>query len=33
MIQTKPTEKLTGVTIQGDYDDFYQLTEAFHNAA
>jgi len=33
MIQAKPTEKLTGVTIQGDYDDFYQLTEAFHNAA
>ncbi|MGL6198046.1 MAG: DUF6904 family protein [Lachnospiraceae bacterium] len=33
MIQAKPTEKLTGVTIQGDYDDFYQLTEAIHNVA
>jgi len=33
MIEAKATEKLTGVTIQGDYDDFYQLTEAFHNAA
>ena len=27
MIQFKPTEHLTGITIQGDFNDFYELAD------
>lgn len=30
MLQTKPTEHLTGVTIQGDFNDFYDLVESIY---
>lgn len=30
MIKVKPTENLTGVTIQGDFNDFYELVESIH---
>jgi len=30
MITIKNTPNLTGVTISGDFDDFYSLVEAFH---
>jgi Domain of unknown function (DUF6904) len=30
MITIENTEQLTGVCITGDYDDFYNLVEAFH---
>lgn len=30
MITVKNTENLTGVTISGDFDDFYNLVEALH---
>jgi hypothetical protein len=30
MIAIENTEQLTGVCISGDYDDFYNLVEAFH---
>ena len=30
MLQTKPTEQLTGITIKGDYKDFYELVESIH---
>lgn len=28
MILAKPTEKLTGVTVEGSFDDFYELTDS-----
>lgn len=28
MILAKPTEKLTGVTAEGSFDDFYELTDS-----
>ncbi|WP_249028571.1 DUF6904 family protein [Tannockella kyphosi] len=31
MISVIPTKNLLGVTIQGDYGDFYQLTRSIHN--
>ncbi len=31
MLQTKPTEHLTGITIQGDYNDFYDLVESIYS--
>lgn len=31
MLEIKPTEHLTGVTISGDYKTLYQLVEAMHN--
>ena len=30
MLQTKPTEHLTGITIQGDYNDFYELVDSIY---
>lgn len=30
MITAKPTENLTGITIEGEYDDFYELVDAIH---
>lgn len=30
MISIKPTENLTGVTIQGDFYDFYELVDTIH---
>jgi hypothetical protein len=30
MIKFENTENLTGVSITGDFDDFYSLVEAFH---
>ena len=30
MIQTKPTEHLTGITIQGDFKDFYGLVDSIY---
>lgn len=30
MLQTKPTEHLAGITIQGDYKDFYELVESIY---
>ncbi len=30
MIIIKPTENLTGITIQGDYNDFYELVESIY---
>lgn len=27
MITTKPTKNLTGINIQGDFNDFYELVE------
>jgi len=30
MLRIKPTEHLTGITIQGDYNDFYELTESIY---
>ena len=31
MISMKLTKNLTGVTIRGDYDDLYNLVEAFYD--
>ena len=31
MQRTKPTEHLTGITFQGDFDDFYDLAESIYN--
>ena len=31
MLDIKPTEHLTGVTISGDYETLYQIVEAMHN--
>ena len=28
MILAKPTENLTGVTVEGSFDDFYELTDS-----
>ncbi len=30
MIQMKPTEHLTGITIQGDFNDFYDLVDSIY---
>ncbi|MBQ8138275.1 MAG: hypothetical protein IJ195_02330 [Lachnospiraceae bacterium] len=30
MLTAKPTEKLTGVTIEGSYDDLYELVESIY---
>lgn len=30
MISIKPTENLMGVTVQGDFYDFYELVDAIH---
>lgn len=30
MLQVKPTEHLTGITIQGDYKDFYELVDSIY---
>ena len=30
MLQTKPTEHLTGITIQGDYEDFSNLVDSIY---
>lgn len=30
MITATPTENLTGITLEGNFDDFYQLTESIH---
>lgn len=30
MICAKPTESLTGVTIEGDFDDFYEIVESIY---
>ena len=30
MLHTKPTEHLTGITIQGDYNDFFELVESIY---
>ncbi|EHR32574.1 hypothetical protein HMPREF9709_01505 [Helcococcus kunzii ATCC 51366] len=30
MITMKPTEKLTGITIKGDYHDFYDLVDSIY---
>lgn len=30
MISAMPTKNLTGITIQGDHDDFYELMESMH---
>ena len=30
MLQTKPTEHLAGITMQGDYKDFYELVESIY---
>lgn len=30
MLQTKPTEQFTGITIQGDHNDFYELVESIY---
>ncbi len=30
MISAKPTANLTGITIEGDYDDFSQLVDSIH---
>lgn len=30
MLQMKPTENLTGITIQGDYNDLYELMESIY---
>lgn len=30
MLQTKPTEHLTGITIQGDHSDFYELVDSIY---
>ena len=30
VLQTKPTEHLAGITIQGDYKDFYELVESIY---
>ena len=30
MICAKPTENLTGVTIEGDFDDFYEIVESIY---
>lgn len=31
MLQTKPTEHLMGITIQGDYNDFSQLVDSIYS--
>ncbi|KPU42874.1 hypothetical protein OXPF_36420 [Oxobacter pfennigii] len=31
MIKINNTPNLTGVTISGDFNDFYDLVEAFHD--
>ena len=30
VLQTKPTEHLSGITIKGDYKDFYELVESIY---
>lgn len=30
MISAKPSEKLTGITLEGDYDDFYEIVDSIH---
>ena len=30
MLRIKPTEHLAGVTIQGDYNDFYELVHSIY---
>lgn len=30
MISAKPTEKLTGITLEGDYDDFHEIVDSIH---
>lgn len=30
MLKVKPTEHLTGVTIQGDFNDFFELVDSIH---
>ena len=30
MISAVPTENLTGVTIEGDFDDFYEIVESIY---
>lgn len=31
MLKTKPTKNLTGINIQGDFNDFYELVESIYN--
>lgn len=31
MIKAKPTKNLTGINIQGDFNDFYELVESIYN--
>lgn len=30
MISTKPTENLVGITLEGDYEDFYEIMESIY---
>ena len=30
MISAKSTEKLTGITLEGDYDDFHEIVDSIH---
>ena len=30
MISAKPTENLTGITIEGNFDDFYEITDSIY---
>ena len=30
MISAKPTEKLMGITLEGDYDDFHEIVDSIH---
>lgn len=30
MITSKPTKHLTGITLEGEYSDFYEMTECIH---
>ena len=30
MLRIKPTKHLTGITIQGDYNDFYELVHSIY---
>ena len=30
MISAKPTDKLTGITLEGNYDDFYEVMRSIH---
>ena len=31
MISAKPTEKLTGITLEGDYDDFHEIVDSIRS--